>query len=122
MLVELAEPTPFSKSPGTHSLSSWIVEACSAPILSESPPLGSAALSLGTLGNEAGRAEAKVGLDSPIKGDLGLLRDWAALDRFSWSTDGAVGKKSAKPLDERDMLKTLLPMTFGMHHVVVYSP
>lgn len=30
---------------------------------------------------------------------------WTALKRFCWRTDGAVGKKSAKPAEERDMMK-----------------
>jgi hypothetical protein len=34
-----------------------------------------------------------------------LPRVSEALERFCWSTDGAVGKKSAKPFTERDILR-----------------
>ena len=33
-------------------------------------------------------------------------RSWVAFDLFCCSTDGAVGKKSAKPAEERDMVRS----------------
>jgi hypothetical protein len=38
---------------------------------------------------------------------LTLCRSWAALERFFCSTDGAVGKKSAKPAEARDMMSEM---------------
>lgn len=75
VLVELADPTPLSKSPGTHSLSSWIVEVLSTQRLPRSPPLGSVTLSIWAFGAALGRDGAKGGLDSLIDGDLGLFRN-----------------------------------------------
>ena len=35
---------------------------------------------------------------------LARCRSWVALKRLCWITDGAVGKKSAKPAEERDIV------------------
>lgn len=48
-------------------------------------------------------------------------RSWLALKRFCWRTDGAVGKKSAKPADERDIVRKWLQargggVTTSKHH------
>lgn len=46
---------------------------------------------------------SKVGSASVL--GLILCRSCVALDRLCWRTDGAVGKKSAKPADDRDMIE-----------------
>ena len=103
VLVELADPTPFSRSPATVSRSSeagallcdW-TETCDIPFTVAAESFSRAG-AVGTAVDDGAREF------SSIHGDLGRFRVCAALERFCATTEGAVGKKSAKPFEERDM-------------------
>lgn len=104
VLVELVEPTSCAMSLIAVSFSSCISEFVTVvrgpfgvPLARVSP---SPSPSKGAGGAESELEEN----DRPVDGDCCLLRSWEALERFCWSTEGAVGKKSAKPFDERDIL------------------
>ena len=104
VLVELVEPTSCAMSLIAVSFSSCISEFVTVvrgpfgvPLARVSP---SPSPSKGAGGTESALEEQ----GRPVDGDRCLLRSCEALERFCWSTEGAVGKKSAKPFDERDIL------------------
>lgn len=112
VLVELADPTPFSNSFDKESCASSLPDPF---VLGNDVPLTGLLCSCGR--GDAGRESLRPlicgdeipGLGLEIAVSVLMRRSCEAFDFFDCSTEGAVGKKSAKPLEARDMVDDATP-------------